>query len=105
MKKILVLIPIVLFGLFLFWARLSKYNEFHTAQIDGPIDTIYRYRDYVMIFVNKTEYRIIPVSLNNAPQLDVVARKGDSLYKRSGSDSLRLMHESDEAFYYTVKKW
>ena len=105
MKINYMFIFISLFVLFLIGARLSKYYEFRSAKIDGTIGTIYRYRDYVMIYVNGIEYRIIPVSLNNAPRLDAIARVGDSLYKQAGSDSLRLIHESDEAFEYTVKKW
>jgi ACT domain-containing protein len=105
MKKFWVLIPIVLFGLFLILARIGKYNEFHKAEISGKIDTIYRYRDYVMFYVNKVEYRIIPVSLNNSPQLDNLAKIGDEIHKRADSDKFTLIHEEDEAFEYTIKKF
>ena len=105
MKKLFILIPIIAFALFLFLARIGKYNDFRKAEINGKIDTIYRYRDYVMIYVNKVEYRIIPVSLNNAPQLDNIAKIGDEMHKRAGRDSFTLIHEEDEAFEYTVKKF
>ncbi|MDB5133739.1 MAG: hypothetical protein JWP37_342 [Mucilaginibacter sp.] len=105
MKKLLILIPIILFGLFLFLARIGKYNDFHQAKISGKIDTIYRCRDYVMIYVNKVEYRIIPIPLNNLPPLDAVAKSGDKLFKSANNDTLRLVHAGDELYYYTVKKY
>ncbi len=99
------LLFIAIFGLFLFLARQIKYNSFHKANIEGPINRIYRNKDYVMIYINKVEYRIIPVSLYSAPRLDIIAKKGDSVFKRPNSDTLMLKHESDEAFHYIVKKW
>lgn len=105
MKRIWIIIPIILFGLFLFLARYSKYKDFHNANIDGRIDTIYRYRDYVMIDIDKVEFRIIPVPLYNEEQLDMIAKIGDTVKKAANSDNFILLHEGDEAFEYTVKKW
>ena len=105
MKKLLILIPIIVFFLFLFLARIGKYNDFHKAEINGKIDTIYRYRDYVMMYVNQTEYRIIPISLISAPQLDIIAKKGDEIHKKADADSFTLIHDGDEAFEYTVRKF
>jgi len=105
MKRILYLIFIVVIGLFLFLARIGKYNEFHKANIEGSIDTIYRYRDYVMIYVNKVEYRIIPVSLRNSPPFFDVAKSGDKLFKSANNDTLQLIHAGDKLYYYTVKKY
>jgi len=45
MKKLLILIPLIAFALLLFLARIGKYNDFRKAEINGKIDTIYRYRD------------------------------------------------------------
>ena len=106
MKKFLILIPLIAFALLLFLARIGKYNDFRKAEINGKIDTIYQYRDYVMIYVNKIEYRIIPVPLNNyAPQLDKLGKIGDEIHKRADSDTFTLIRDGDEAFTYTVKKF
>lgn len=105
MNRILYIIFIVVLGLFLFLARIGKYNEYHKANIKGSIDTIYRYRDYVMIFVNKVEYRIIPVSLCNSPPFFDVAKSGDNLFKSANNDTLRLSRAGEELYYYTVKKY
>lgn len=105
MKKVLIFIPVLAFALFLFLARYGKYNEFHKAAISGNIDTIYRYRDYVMIHVNKIEYRIIPISLSISQSLDGVAKIGDRLSKSANNDTLELIHEGDEIYYFTVKKY
>lgn len=105
MKRFIYLLFIIALTAFLFWSRISKYNEFHDSKIDGKIDTIYRYRDYVMIYVNNVEYRIIPVCLNGDYPLNRIARKGDYAFKNKGSDTLNLLHEGDEGFQYTVKKF
>jgi hypothetical protein len=101
MNKLLILIPIALFALFIFSARRGKYNEYHKAKISGKIDTVYRYREYFMVTVNGVEYRIIPYSSH----YPFVARKGDVIYKEANKDTLSLLHEEDELFYYTVKKY
>lgn len=100
----LIIIGLVLFVSFLFSARKGKYDEFHKAKINGKIDTLYRYREYVMLFVGSEEYRIIPVSLSTNTPLDKLAAKGDYVNKNANSDTLSLTHEGDEVFYFTVKK-
>ncbi|WP_448702940.1 hypothetical protein ACFGVR_11345 [Mucilaginibacter sp. AW1-3] len=98
------IIFIVLFGGFLILARRGKYSEFHSDKIDGTIDTIYRYRDYVMFTVNKKEYRIIPQSINSTVWFDHRAYRGDTLRKAADHDTLTLLH-SGEQYLYTVQKW
>lgn len=103
MKKTLIVIPIIAFGLFLFMARISKYHDFHDAKIEGKINTFYRYRDYVMVHVKGVEFRIIPVSLNGIGRFDNTAKVGDSIFKPAGRDTFTLIHHGGETVYYTVK--
>jgi hypothetical protein len=104
MKRILFLIFIIAFALFLIIARRGKYEDFYNTNFNGTIDTIYRYRSYVMFYVNKKEFRIIPIALKNEPELDEVAKIGDSLFKKSNSDTLNLIHQGSK-YLYTVQKW
>lgn len=104
MKKLFILIPIILFGLFLLLARRAKYKEFHNANFNGTIDTIYRYRSYVMFYIDKEEFRIIPIAIGNESQLDKVAKMGDSLFKKGNSDTLHLIHQGNK-YLYSVQKW
>ncbi|MBS1530430.1 MAG: hypothetical protein JSU01_08995 [Bacteroidetes bacterium] len=100
------LVFILLFAAFLFFARKAKYDEFHKAEIKGKIDTIYRYRDYVMIYVNNIEYRIIPVPLDhNGVSIYDVGSKGDSLIKSAGRDTFIVKHQGGlpSTSLYTVK--
>ena len=105
MKKLLILGGLIAFALFLFWSRLSAYYSFRDAKIEGKIDTFYRYRDYVMIYVKGVEFRIIPVSLNGSGRFDDAAKIGDSIFKPTGKDTFTLVHHGDETVYYTVKKF
>ncbi len=57
------------------------------------------------MYVDQTEYRIIPISLISAPQLDIIAKKGDEIHKKADVDSFTLIHDGDEAFEYTVRKF
>jgi hypothetical protein len=97
---------LIFFGAFLFFARKGRYDQFHNAAIKGKIDSIYRYRDYVMIFIDSVEYRIIPVAINGAGlRLEEAARKGDSIIKPANNDTL-IIKPADDVFaryLYTVK--
>lgn len=50
-------------------------------------------------------YRIIPISLYAEPQLDKIGSIGDTILKVAGRDDFTLIHESDEAFHYTVQTY
>jgi hypothetical protein len=104
MRKILFLVFLAMFAIFLIVARRNAYSHFREAEINGTIDTIYRYRDYVMININKDEFRIIPKPLNRVAQLDDIALDGDSLFKKSDNDTLNLIHKGDK-YLYTVQKY
>ncbi|OCX54588.1 hypothetical protein BEL04_10175 [Mucilaginibacter sp. PPCGB 2223] len=95
---------IILFAGFLILSRRGKYSEFHHDKIDGAIDTIYRYRDYIMLTVNKKEYRIIPQSINSTEWFDHVAHPGDTVHKAADRDTLTLSHLGAQ-YRYTVQKW
>ena len=104
MKKTLGLIFLAVFALFLVVARRGKYKEFYNASFNGTIDTIYRYRSYVMFYVDKEEFRIIPITLKAEPQLDDVAKIGDALFKKANNDTLNLIHQGNK-YLYSVQKW
>ncbi len=95
---------LIVFALFLFFARRAKYQDFRKNAINGTIDTIYRYRDYVMFYVNKNEYRIIPQSVNLVRRFDDIAKRGDTIYKAPGQDTIKLTHHGSR-YLYTVQKW
>ena len=103
-KMVFGLLCILFFGLFLFFARQSKYKEYHSANINGTIDTFYRYRDYVMLHVNSVEFRIIPISYNSSLRFDDVAKIGDTVIKSTNNDTLHLIDQQGK-FLYTVGKW
>lgn len=105
MKKYLMLILFIAIISFCYLVRLAKYYDFHKAEIHGRIDTVYRYKDYVMIYVDNNEYRIIPVSLNPKYPFDEMAKVGDTLDKPANRDTFTLIHEGDEAITYSVKKF
>src|SRR4051812_32517910 len=102
MKKLFILCCVTAVIFVLFVPRVIKYNQFHDAEIYGKLDTIYRSMGYVIINVNGEEYHFIPVSLSTPASFDEVAKIGDTISKRAGSDSFDLIHEEDEAFLYTV---
>ena len=104
MKRILYLIFIIALALFLIIARRVKYKDFYHTNFNGTVDTIYRYRLYVMFYVDKEEFKIIPIALKSEPELDEVAKVGDSLFKKANSDTLNLIHAGNK-YLYTVQKW
>lgn len=103
-KQFLYIVFIIAFASFLFLARGAKYKEFHETNINGQIDTVYRYRDYVMLFVNKEEFRIIPISISRYDRFDDIAKIGDSVFKKANNDTLSLIHKNNR-YLYTVQKW
>jgi hypothetical protein len=105
MKKLFILCCITTVIVVLLVPRLTQYNKFHDAEIYGKLDTIYRSMGYVVIKVNGEEYHFIPVSLGRRSNFDEVAKIGDTLSKRAGSGNFNLIHEEDEAFLYTVRKY
>ncbi|HEX8019681.1 hypothetical protein [Mucilaginibacter sp.] len=105
MKKLFILCCITAFIVVLLAPRLMQYNKFHDAEIDGKLDTIYRNMGYVVIKVNGEEYHFIPVSLGRRNNFDEVAKIGDRISKVAGSNNFNLVHEEDEAFLYTGKKY
>lgn len=104
MKRYALIILLIFFLLFLLFARIAKYKEFHKATISGKIDTVYRYKEYVMLYVNNVEYRIIPQPLRGSPALEIVAEKGDEIYKRPNSDLFTLTGKNG-VLLYTVRKY
>ncbi|NVM63164.1 hypothetical protein FHW88_001440 [Mucilaginibacter sp. SG538B] len=105
MKKLFLLCCITAVIIVCVVARVTKYNQFHDAEINGKLESVYRNRDYVMISVNGEEFRIIPVSLSTTANFDEVAKVGDTISKMAGSDKFNLIHEEDEVFLYTVRKY
>lgn len=105
MKKLFLLCCIAAVIIVCVIARITKYKQFHDAEIQGKLESVYRYRDYVMISVNNEEFRIIPISLSTPANFDEVAKIGDTISKRAGSDRFDLIHEEDEVFLYTVRKY
>lgn len=105
MKKLFVLCCITAIAVVLFIPRLTKYEKFHSAEIYGRLDTIYHNMGYVVISVNNEEYFFTPLTSNTKISFDEIAKIGDTISKRAGSDNFNLTHEEDEAFSYTVRKY
>jgi hypothetical protein len=57
-----------------------------------------------MFYVDKEEFRIIPITLKAEPQLDNMAEIGDTLFKKANNDTLNLIHKGSK-YLYSVQKW
>jgi len=104
MKQVLFIIFVLAFAAFLFFARRWKCNEYNQSAINGAIDNIHRYRDYVMITIDGQEFRVIPVPVDNRYRLDAIAQIGDSILKKANADTLLLKHGTNK-YLFTVQKW
>lgn len=101
LKPILLLIFFILFGIFLFFSRKAAHNDLNRVSLHGKLDTIYRYKDYVMLFVDSVEFRIIPTAIGSFEKLDDMAQKGDSIFKKQYSDTLILSHQGQKFLYFS----
>ncbi|SEN93592.1 hypothetical protein SAMN05192574_104662 [Mucilaginibacter gossypiicola] len=105
MKKLFILCCVTTTILVLFIPRVTKYNKFHNAEIDGKLDTVYRKMGYVVVSVNGEEYHFIPRNSHTKINFDDVAKIGDAISKKAGCDDFNLIHEGDEDFSYTVSRY
>lgn len=96
---------IVALGVFLFLARKGKYDEYYQSKIDGSINDIHRYREYVIFTVGANEYSIIPISLTSTAPFDAIAVVGDYLHKDYQNDTLSLTHQGNQHFIFIVQKY
>jgi len=103
MRKFLFLFALIGFAALLYSSKVVKYKSFHDARINGRIDSIYRNKDYVLMRVNKVEYKISPVPLYNSPEFVYAAKIGDRILKDDDNDGFMLLQDHDEAFEYTEK--
>lgn len=103
MRKPFYFIVMIALCMVLFSLRAVKYKEFHDARISGKIDTFYHYRDYVMLRVDGTDYKIMPVPLYDSPEFETTAKIGDLVLKDNDNDGFMLLRNNNEAFEYTVK--
>jgi len=102
----IIAIVVTAFFLLINFVKTKKYQDFHAAQINGKLDTLYRYREFITIDVNKQAYTINTISgpLSNYNQFDAIAKPGDAVYKLANNDTLNLVHQG-KVYLYTVKKY
>jgi len=111
-NKRLIVIVVITLTFFFIWEYLGNYilkyrfNKFNNTSIDGRLTQISSDQGFSDIVVNNQEFKFDPNSENDNKATDFLdfAVIGDSIYKPTKADTLKLIHNG-KTYLYTFKKF
>jgi hypothetical protein len=100
-RLILALLFLAILSTFLYLSRKSAYDKYQTSEINGTIESISEYKEYVTISVNGDEFNIKSRAnpINGNVRFYNLAKISDSIYKPEDSDTLKLIHQGKAYLY------
>ena len=100
-KLILYILLIAAVTIVIYFGRKAAYDDYHSSEINGAIERISEYKEYVTISVNGNDFNIKSRAnpLNGTARFYNIAEISDSIYKPADSDTLKLIHQGKTYLY------
>jgi len=100
-RLILALLFLAIIITFIYLGNKAAHDNYHTSEINGTIERISEYKEYVTISVNGNDFNIKSRAnpLNGGDRFYNIAEISDSIYKPANSDTLKLIHQGNIYLY------
>lgn len=79
----------------------AQASQFKREAFSGIVDSVYWNKVAPVFIVDGYEHELTVAPVNGVPEIDKIAKKGDSIFKKRNSDTVILVHLNHQILKYT----